>query len=118
MPNQSVNIPPGANVATVQVLDAQGNDITDTCTITVTPADPTLLAVGAGDGADPENFPFETLQDSGSTQLLYNAQNTAGSITETDTLTITVTAPATINVTYQNVMVMPTAAKKPTPPKK
>jgi hypothetical protein len=105
--NQTLNIPLGANAATVQILDAQGNDITSTCTITAQSADPTIVAVGTP--TSPNVIPLTALKEGGSTTVSYTAVNSAGQIVETDTLNVVVTAPATINVTYAQTVVTPPA---------
>jgi hypothetical protein len=105
--NQTLNVPLGANAATVQILDAQGNDITSTCTITAQSSDPTVLAVGTP--TSPNVIPFTALKEGGSATLSYTAVNNAGQIQEVDTLDVVVTAPASMNVTYAQTVVTPPA---------
>ena len=107
--NQTVNIPYGTNQASVQVLDAQGNDITSTCTITATSSDPTVVAVGTISPGFPSLVPLTGLKEGGSCQITYNAVNFEGQIQEVDSLTVVVSAPASMKVSYQFTVVAPPA---------
>jgi hypothetical protein len=94
-------VPAGANSATLQVLDANGVDITAGCSVAAVSSDSTVIAIGNPDPTTPNVIPFTAVGAEGSSATVtYTATNSAGSTQQVDTLTITVTAPATINVTY------------------
>ena len=102
-----VTVPLGPNSATVQVLDANGADITGSCAITATSSDPTQVAIGNPDPASPNVIPFTALVAGGTADITYDANNAAGDLQQTDTLVIQVTAPGSMLITY--------AASIPTP---
>lgn len=95
-----VNVPMGANSATVQVLDANGADITGSCAITATSSDPTQVAIGNPDPTTPNVIPFTALVAGGVADITYDANNSAGDLQQTDTLTVVVTAPGSMLLTY------------------
>ena len=97
----NVIVPSGPNTATVQVLDANGADITGTCSIAATSSDSTVVSIGSPDPATPATLPITAVGAPGSTATLtYTAMNSAGTVTQTDTLTVQITAPATMVITY------------------
>jgi hypothetical protein len=107
----SVIVPSGANSATVQVLDANGADITGSCSIAAVSSDPTVVQIGSPDATTPNIIPFTAVGAPGSTATItYTATNPAGSVEEVDTLTVQVTAPASMVVTYGTTV--PAAAKR------
>lgn len=110
-----VNVPMGANSAAVQVLDANGADITGSCAITATSSDPTQVAIGNPDPSTPNVIPFTALVAGGTADITYDANNSAGDLQQTDTLTIVVTAPGSMLITYAATIPTPTpqhAARK------
>ena len=97
----NVIVPSGPNTAMVQVLDANGADITGTCSIAATSSDPTVVQVGSPDPATPATLPLTAVGAPGSTATIsYVSMNSAGTITQSDTLTVQITAPATMVITY------------------
>jgi len=110
MSNQTVNIPFGANSAKIIVLDAQGNDITSTCTLTATSSDPTVVAIGTPGAGAPNVIPFTALKENASCTITYVAVNASGQIQEVDTVNVVVPAPASMSVTYSSTVVTPPAS--------
>jgi hypothetical protein len=108
--NQTVQVPLGANQATIDVLDGSGNDVTSTCTFSAVSGDPTTVAIGTPAAGTPNVIPFTSLKEGGSTTITYTAVNSGGQIVETDTLNIVVTAPASMTVTYDDTIVSPPAS--------
>lgn len=106
----TITVPSGPNTATVQVLDANGADITGTCTITATSSDPTVIQIGSPSASTPNVIPFTALMPAGTADILYDASNSAGDIQQTDVITVAVTAPASMTVTYGTVIATHVAA--------
>jgi hypothetical protein len=96
----NVTVPTGPNTATVQVLDANGADITGSCAITASSSDPTVVLVGNPDPASPNVIPLVGLTAGSSADVTYTGANASGTTTQTDTITVAVTAPAGMVVTY------------------
>jgi hypothetical protein len=96
----TVIVPVGPNTATVQVLDANGSDITGSCTITAVSSDPTQLAIGNPDATTPNVLPFTAITPGGSVTVDYEAANAQGNVIQTDTIQIEVTAPSSMVITY------------------
>ena len=115
-----VTVPMGPNSASIQVLDANGGDITGSCAIVATSSDPTQIAIGNPDPATPNVIPFTSLVAGGTADITYDASNALGDVQQTDTLTIQVTAPGSMIVTYGAAipMVNPERAQGPATPKK
>lgn len=110
----NVTVPTGPNTATLQVLAADGSDVTGSCTITATSSDPTIIQIGNPDASTPNVIPFTALLAGDTADVTYTATNAAGSTTQTDTLTIAEPAPAGMTVTYGSVIpvVNPQKSKK------
>jgi len=96
----TVVVPVGANTATVQVLDANGTDITGSCSITAVSSDPTQVAIGTPDVTTPNVIPFTGLIPGGTATITYTATNSAGNVVQIDTLQIQLTAPASMVILY------------------
>jgi hypothetical protein len=96
----NVTVPVGANTATVQVLDANGVDISGSCVITATSSDPTVIQIGSPDPTTKNVIPFTALVPNGTADVVYDASNSAGDLQQTDTLTVAVTAPASMLIVY------------------
>lgn len=109
-----VTVPLGPNSASVQVLDANGADITGSCAITATSSDPTQVAIGNPDPSTPNVIPFTALVAGGTADITYDANNAAGDLQQTDTLTIQVTAPGSMLITYGATIPTPTPQHKAT----
>ena len=110
----NVTVPPGPNTATIQVLDANGTDISGSCQVAAVSSDPTQVQIGTPDAATPDVIPFTSLVPGGTANITYTATNSAGSIQQVDTLTIEVTTPTSMVVTYGTSV----RSGKPAPPKK
>jgi len=96
----TVVVPVGPNTATIQVLDANGSDITGSCTITAVSSDPTVLAIGNPDATTPNVIPFTSNTPGGSVTVDYEAANASGNVIQTDTIQIEITAPSSMLITY------------------
>jgi hypothetical protein len=107
----NVTVPTGANTATVQVLDANGADITGSCTLQVASSDSTIIQIGSPDAASPNVIPFTALGEGGSADVSYTATNAEGQVVQTDTLTVAVTAPASMVITYGTTVPVPAPSK-------
>jgi hypothetical protein len=100
----TVVVPVGPNSASVQVLDANGADITGSCSINAVSSDSTMVAIGNPDPTTPNVIPFTALVPGGTADITYTAVNSAGQVTQTDTLQIQVTAPTSLVITYAATM--------------
>jgi hypothetical protein len=96
----NVTVPLGVNAATVQVLDANGSDITAGCTITAVSSDPSVIQIGNPNAANPNIIPFTALKEGSTATIDYTATNSAGEVSQTDSVTVTVTAPASMVIVY------------------
>jgi hypothetical protein len=96
----NIVVPVGPNTATVQVLDANGVDITGSCSITATSSDPTVVAIGNPDATTPNVIPFTALVPNGTATVTYTASNAAGTFSQSDNIQVFVTAPASMMITY------------------
>jgi hypothetical protein len=106
-----LTVPVGPNTATVQVLDANGVDITGSCSIVAVSSDPTTIQIGSPDATTPNVIPFTALVPGVSgTTISYTASNSAGQVVQVDTLDVQITAPASMVVTYGTTI--PTVAKQ------
>jgi hypothetical protein len=118
-------VPVGPNSATVKVLDANGADITAGCTISAESSDSAAIAIGNPDAASPNVIPFTALEEGASATITYQAVNSVGQVTQTDTLQVQVSGPASMQVTYgttlpvapSNLPTLPGAAKPKDKPK-
>jgi hypothetical protein len=109
----TVVVPPGPNTATVQVLDANGADITGSCSITAVSSDPTVVQVGSPDASTPNVIPLTALKEGGACTITYTGSNAMGSATQTDNVSVALTAPASMTVVYgATVPVAPAPVKK------
>jgi hypothetical protein len=107
----AVTVPTGPNTATIKVLDANGADITGTCSFVASSSDPTVVAVGNPDATTPNVIPLNAVGAPGSScNITYQAMNSAGQIEQVDTVTLQLTSPASMVVTYGSVI--PTVAAK------
>jgi hypothetical protein len=96
MPSQTIDITVNKErQLSIQVLDADGVDITSLCTITSMSSDPSTVSVGTAFG-ETDAHALKT----GSVQVTHAAVNDSGSVQEVDTVNSTVPAPAQIIVTY------------------
>jgi hypothetical protein len=82
------------------VLDANGADITGSCTITAVSTDSTVIQIGTPDPTTPATIPFTANTPGSSADVTYSASNAAGEVQQTDTLNVQVTAPASMLITY------------------
>jgi hypothetical protein len=107
-------VPLGSNTATVKALDANGGDVTASCTFLAESSDPTVIQIGNPDATTPNVIPFTALMAGSTANITYTATDEAGSITATDTLTVSVNAPASLTIVYGAVLppVTPTGASR------
>jgi hypothetical protein len=96
----TIVVPTGANSAEVQVLDANGADISGTCQLQAESSDPTVIQIGNPDATTPNLIPFTALQPGATATIKYTATNSVGNVSQTDTLQVEVTTPSSMKVTY------------------